>query len=56
MNFFLAQQDFKQLPFELYCPPGQKYLMERTCKVCSVYFTPKAQLYIRRALFLQLQE
>ena len=35
---------FKQLPFDLYCPSVQNSLMERTCKVCNVYFASKVML------------
>ena len=39
-----STRSFKQLPYDLYCPSVQKTLVERTCKVCNVYFASKVML------------
>lgn len=39
-----STRSFKVLPYDLYCPSVQSDLIDRTCKVCSIYFASKVML------------
>jgi hypothetical protein len=39
-----STRSFKSLPYDLYCPSVQSELLDRTCKVCNIYFASKVML------------